>query len=365
MVRKILIGVAGLLALLAAAGFLLPSTARVERSTVVRASPEEVFVVINDLTRWREWASPMGADPQAALSLSGPPMGVGARIAWTSEAHGSGSEEIVESEPFSVIRTKVDAGIADRGESTLSFAPTMGGTKVTWVFEAELGLSPISRYWGLMMDTRLGPAHEGSLARLKALVEPLAEANLREALATGSDASGVVTDLPDMLSPADADPEKAAQVVSVEGRHVIRVQGQAAVSDDAAISAALGDAYGKILIFAEQNGLEVGGGAPQAVTLSTADGVWSFEAAMPLVVPAGSDLVEVEGVTVGKSYAGRAIKLTHKGPYSTLSRTYERLRDHARENGLKEKGVLWEEYVTDPAEMGEDSLLTNVYLAVH
>jgi effector-binding domain-containing protein/carbon monoxide dehydrogenase subunit G len=364
MVRKILIGVGALLAVLAAVGFLLPSTARVERATVVKASPEDVFVIVNDLTRLREWASPMGDDPKATIALSGPPMGVGARIEWVSAAHGSGSQEIVESEPFSVVRSKMGSGGVIGGHSTLALAPAMGGTKVTWSFEADLGLNPIDRYLGLLLDVRLGSAHERGLQRLKALVEPMAEANLQEALAAGADVSGMGSDLPDSFTPADADPEKGPQIVSVEGRNVIRVQGQATVSDDAAISAALGEAYGKILTFAEQNGLDVGGGAPQAVTLSTAEGVWSFEAAMPLLAPPGSDVVEVEGVEIGKSYAGRAVKLTHKGPYSTLSKTYERLREHARANGLKEKGVLWEEYVTDPAEIDEDALLTNVYLAV-
>jgi len=56
--------------------------------------------------------------------------------------------------------------------------------------------------------------------------------------------------------------------------------------------------------------------------------------------------------------------VTHKGPYSTLSQAYERLRAFARDNKLKEKGVIWEEYVGDPAEMEDDALLTNVYIAI-
>lgn len=85
---------------------------------------------------------------------------------------------------------------------------------------------------------------------------------------------------------------------------------------------------------------------------------------MPLAAVPEGELVPTEGVSIGKSYSGRAIKLTHKGPYSTLSASYERLRSFARENKLKEKGLIWEEYVGDPAEMGDDALLTNVYIAI-
>lgn len=360
MVRNIVIGVAAFVAILVGVSFLLPATAHVERSAVIRASAEEVFVVINDLTRFREWASWTETDPAMSIMLSGPPTGVGARLSWRSEALGSGTLEITESTPFKVVATRLDFGSAGGGKGTLSLVPVAGGTRVTWVFETDLGFNPVQRYMGLMMDTWVGPDYERGLARLKALVEPVAEGNAPEETAD----AGTSVLAPDMLTPQDADPAKGPEIVSVTARTVIRTSGSAALADDTALSTALGEAYNKILSFAEQNGLEVGGGAPQAVTVSNENGIWSFEAAMPLAEAPEGELIAVEGVSIGKSYAGRAIKLTHKGPYSTLKESYERLRAFARENKLKEKGVAWEEYVGDPAEMGDDALLTNVYIAV-
>jgi len=363
MVRKVLLGLAALVVVLVGVGFLLPSTARVERSIIVKAAPEDVFVIVNDLTRFKEWNAWSEKDPKMTMMLSGPPTGVGAIMTWNSEVLGAGRQEIVESTPYSAVRVKLSFGGAGDGHATLSLAPTMGGTKVDWSYEADLGINPVMRYFGLFMDQWVGDDYARGLSRLKALVEPLAEASTLEAL-SGDGSMNLASELPDMLSPPDADPTKGPEVVTVEGRAVIRVRGEAPESDNAAISAALGEAYNKLLTFAEQNAVDVGGGAPQAVTISNTAGVWAFEASMPLASPPGQDLVAVEGVSVGKSYTGRAVKLTHKGPYSTLPQSFERLRAFAREKKLKEKGLLWEEYVSDPAELGEDQLLTNIYLAV-
>jgi effector-binding domain-containing protein len=360
MVRKIVIGLAALVALLVGVAVLLPATVQVERSAVIKASAEEVFVVINDLTRFKEWASWSETDPGMTITLSGPPMGAGASLSWRSDAFGSGTLEITESTPFKVVATRLDFGSSGGGKGTLSLAPVDGGTKVTWVFETKLGFNPVERYMGLMMDTWVGADYERSLARLKALVEPVA---LAGAPGDASDESFSAL-APDIMTLPDADPAKGPEIVTVTARTVIRTRGSAALADDTALSAALGEAYGKILSFAEQNGLEAGGGAPQAVTLSNENGIWNFEASMPLAAVPEGELVAIEGVSIGKSYAGRAIKVTHKGSYSTLNQAYERLRAFARENKLKEKGVIWEEYVGDPAQMEDDALLTNVYIAI-
>jgi effector-binding domain-containing protein/uncharacterized protein YndB with AHSA1/START domain len=360
MMRKIVIGVAAFVVMVVGVAFLLPSTARVERSQVIKATPEEIFAVVNDLTRFKDWTAWGEMDPKMKITLDGPPTGAGARMSWASEALGAGSQQIVESTPFKLVTTKLDFGDAGEASTSMSLEPVDGGTKVVWVFETELGMNPVSRYMGLMIDGQVGGDFDRGLSRLKALVEPQDEAEVAGGLGDGSSA-GLA---PDMLTPADADPDKGPEVVSVASRTVIRTRGSAAVADDTALSAALGEAYNKILMFAEQNALEIGGGAPQAVTLSNENGVWAFEAAMPLVAKPEAELVEVEGVTIGTSYGGRAIKVTHKGPYSTLNKAYERLRAHAREKGLKETGVVWEEYVGDPAEMGDEALLTNVYIGV-
>ena len=71
-----------------------------------------------------------------------------------------------------------------------------------------------------------------------------------------------------------------------------------------------------------------------------------------------------EGGTLDPAYAGRVVKLTHKGAYNTMSEAYERIHAHTKANNLKEKPIAWEEYVSDPGETADTELLTNVYIAI-
>ena len=112
------------------------------------------------------------------------------------------------------------------------------------------------------------------------------------------------------------------------------------------------------------NNLNVAG-APLAITIShSAAGDWVFDAAMPLESRPDAAVAEADGVKVSDSYAGRVVKLTHKGPYNSMVPTYERIHAYTKANNLKEKPVAWEEYVSDPAETDEAELLTNVYVAI-
>ena len=75
-------------------------------------------------------------------------------------------------------------------------------------------------------------------------------------------------------------------------------------------------------------------------------------------------VAEANGVKVGETYAGRVVKLTHKGPYNTMAPSYERIHAYTKANNLKEKPDAWEEYVSDPTETEDEELLTNIYVAI-
>ncbi|MEQ1754562.1 MAG: SRPBCC family protein [Micropepsaceae bacterium] len=361
MIRNIVVGLVVLLVVLVAVAFLLPQVAHVERSTVVKATPEEVFSVVNDLTRFNEWSPWAKMDPKTKYTIDAAPTGVGAKMSWTSDVVGGGSQEIVESVPFKLVKTKLEFGEQGQAVASFTLEPVEGGTKVVWGFDSDAGWNPIARYMGLMFDTWVGKDYQDGLANLKAVVESQADAATRAALADPG--TGALP--PDVPMAAEADPSKGPEVVTVAARTVITTRGSALASDDAAISGALGGAYQKILTFAEANAIEVGGGASVAVTISRSDGgEWAFRAEMPIQNKPAAAIAEADGVKLEQSYAGRAIKVTHKGGYSTLQQSYDRLHAYAKANNLKEKPILWEEYVGDPAETADDALLTNVYIAI-
>jgi effector-binding domain-containing protein len=282
-------------------------------------------------------------------------------MSWTSahENVGSGSQEILEATQFSLIKMKLKFD-DNEALATYTMAATEGGTKVTWSFDTDLGMNPIARYASLGFDGMIGKDYEAGLANLKALVEKGAQAATDAALATPG--SGPTP--PDVPMSAVADPTKGPEVVTVAARPVILTRATAKAVDNAAISAALGAANQKLLNYGMANTLEIGG-ASLAITIShAADGDWVFDAAMPLAEKPAKDVPEADGVKVGETYAGRAVKLTHKGPYNTMAETYARIREHIKAKNLTEKAIAWEEYVGDPTETEDAELLTNVYVAV-
>jgi carbon monoxide dehydrogenase subunit G len=172
--RNFVLGTLILIAALIAGGFLLPETARVERSTLVAASPAQIFPLVNGFTRFNDWQPWAKLDPGMKIERSGPAEGVGARQAWFSEhkAVGSGSLEVLESVPAERVRMRVQyTGFEADNTSTFTLQPEGEGTRVTWAYETHVGSNLLGRYFGLMLDGMVGKDYETGLLNLKLLAE--------------------------------------------------------------------------------------------------------------------------------------------------------------------------------------------------
>jgi len=166
-------GLAILVAVLVVVAYLLPREVTVTRSITIDAPPAAVFPHINSLQRFAEW-SPWGdIDPDMVQTFSGPEEGVGNRMEWTSEDDrvGSGSQEITLSLPDERVETALDFGDMGLGTAWQEVRPVDGVSEITWGLVADMGLNPIGRWMGLMMDGLVGADYERGLERLKAVVE--------------------------------------------------------------------------------------------------------------------------------------------------------------------------------------------------
>ncbi|MBI1212022.1 MAG: hypothetical protein GC190_11205 [Alphaproteobacteria bacterium] len=359
MIRNIIIGLVVLVAAAVGIAFVLPQHPHMQRETIVAASPEQVFVIVEDMSRWNDWAPWAKMDPDIKQTFEGPGKGLGAKMSWTSEKLGNGSMTIVESTPFKEIKEDLDFA-GNKATATFTFAPADGGTKVVWSFDSDAGMNPISRYFGLLLDSMVGKDYETGLASLKALAE--SDAKAAAELEQQQAAAAAPPDVPPL--PAAADPNAGPEVMTVEAHPIVMMRATANADDAKSVSDALGTANQKILDYAMKNNLNLGG-APLAITVShDAAGKWVFDAALPLDETPASPPAPEDGVKVGKTYAGKVVKLTHKGSYASLNDTYARIHAYTKENKLKEGAVSWEEYVNDPAETAEEDLLTNVYVVL-
>lgn len=173
MLRNIIFALAGLIVLVVLGAYVFtPRMVHVERTITIAASPEEVFPYANDYTLFNEWSPWAHRDPDAEYEFTENTVGVGAGMTWSGdETVGSGRQEITLSEPYDRIETYLDFGSQGDAVAFFTFEEVEGGTFVTWGFDTDMGLNPIGRYMGLMMDTWVGGDYEEGLQNMKALIE--------------------------------------------------------------------------------------------------------------------------------------------------------------------------------------------------
>jgi hypothetical protein len=123
MLKKILGGIALVLAILMIVIALQPSDFRIARSTTMSAPPAAVFAQVNDFRRWEAW-NPWGKiDPAMKHSYEGTPSGVGAVYRWAGNNEvGEGRMTIVESRPTDLVRVQLQFFKPYAGTSMADFS---------------------------------------------------------------------------------------------------------------------------------------------------------------------------------------------------------------------------------------------------
>lgn len=178
--KHIAITTAVIVAVLVATGVFLPSTARVVRQIDIEAPAATVFALVNDFDQINQWSPWTDKDPNARYQVSGPPRGVGAMLVWDGPVVGSGSQVIVESEPFARVVSSLDLGGQGKATALIELVGTDSGTRVTWSFENDFGMNIPGRYYGLLLDGVVGADYEKGLLNLKQLAETLPGADFSD-----------------------------------------------------------------------------------------------------------------------------------------------------------------------------------------
>lgn len=171
---KFLLGAAlGVILILVAIGFFLPSRWHVERSVVINAGPEKIYPMIANMKDgWPQWSAFDKEDPNIQYSYSGPAMGDGSSRAWISSKMGNGIQKITKADPKSGVDFEIsmdNGGFVLFGSITMDKDPA--GTKVTWRDGGDMGANPIYKIMGYLMDPMMGKTLQQSLDQLKNKVE--------------------------------------------------------------------------------------------------------------------------------------------------------------------------------------------------
>jgi len=321
-------------------GLFLPRYVHVERSVEIERPASTVFTLLNSYRTFASWSPWAARDPAAIYEFSGPESGVGARMSWSGDPRlvGTGWQEIIESQPWSLIRTRLDFDQQGIAESYFQLDETASGVRVSWGFDTDVtegqGLLGgfLARYFGLLFDQWIGTDYEQGLASLKAFAESLPDTDFSRL---------------------------EAEVVDVEALDILYVPSGSTQESDA-IGDALASAYREISDFMTRNGLKVGG-QPMAITRAWDEQGYQFDAAIPVVMRP----VELSGrVRAGQSPSGPSVRVVHIGPYDRMAPSYEKLAAYMAAHGLREGNVSWEHYISDPGVTPEDELITHIYFLI-
>jgi carbon monoxide dehydrogenase subunit G len=149
----------------------LPSQYKVERSTKVDVSLDEVYGFVADFNNFHSWNPWTPLEPDHSYEVDGDSGSVGQQYSWKGEIIGSGNMVFTNFDPNSIksniefLEPQQANGLVEWG-----FEESGNGTKVSWSITGDSDY-PLGRYFGLMMDNFLGPDFEKGMDMLKDRVE--------------------------------------------------------------------------------------------------------------------------------------------------------------------------------------------------
>ncbi len=169
LVALVVVGVAAVLVIAATK----PDEFHVERSQVIKASPEKIYPQINDYHNWTAWSPWEKVDPKMKRSYSGAESGVGAKYAWVgNDDVGEGDMEIVESDPSKItINLHFVKPFEGSNKAVFTMVPEGEATKVTWAMTGDSPFMCKVIQVFMSMDECCGKEFEKGLASLKTVSE--------------------------------------------------------------------------------------------------------------------------------------------------------------------------------------------------
>jgi effector-binding domain-containing protein len=246
-----------------------------------------------------------------------------------------GSRTIIASTPYERVDVELDLGKQGAAQTAYLLRREGERTDLTWTFETDFGFNILGRYRGLLLDRQLGPTLAQGLINLKRIAEALPKVDWSD-IEIG---------------------------ISVVPSKTIAYATGSCGNDPTEISAALAAAYGKVLGFVSTNGLQLAG-QPLAITNYRDDRGFGFDAGIPVDGNPGRGAGPDSAVRMGETYGGRVVLAVHVGAYEHLQQTTDKVAAFAAAHDLHPNGRPWEVFVSDPGNVAEQDLVTEIYYPV-
>ncbi len=329
-VRRILFFISFTALAVLSIGLLLPRKVNVERRIMLKASVHDIFVQVNTLKNWEKWSPWLQLDTNMLLSFSGPASGVGSRYTWFSQDKniGNGYIFIHSSVPDESVQVLMDFGKNGRSNGEFHFIQVKDSIEVIWNIETDLGMNPLTRWFGLFSDRMVGPDLVKGLLNLEKQVKEIKIVN-------GFEITDYTVPAQILLSLRDT-------------------------ASQATISSKLSTMYMKVARFMKSGNLTPSA-PPLAIFHNCADSIFDIEACIPI-----DTLTPVkDGLKCTLKESAKTVMIKYFGPYHSIKGAYNALQTCINNRELKVAGPPWEEYVSNPnMESDSGKWQTNIYYPV-
>ena len=170
--KRILIALVVLVAVLLVVSQLLPARYHVERSVSIKARSEAIFPLLASPKRWPEWSAwTTEKYPNMKYAYEGPEAGVGAISKW-EDPSGSGMMKLTAADPAKGVEFDMSFNNGEfLSKGGLAFSANGDETVVRWSHDGDVDRNPLHRFFALLMDKMVGKDFEIGLKNLKAKLE--------------------------------------------------------------------------------------------------------------------------------------------------------------------------------------------------
>jgi len=183
MLKKILLGLVAIIAIIVIISRFQPDTYTVERTGTVAAPPSVVFAQITDFHNWEKFNPWRDLDTNMVMSYSGEERGVGAKYHWAGNSDaGKGDMTIVEARPDEYIKVDLHFIEPFEGNAINEFRLAQVGTdtKLTQSMTGEHNFFSKIMCVFTSMDKMIGPMYEEGFKRMNTVmrgmqVEPVGD----------------------------------------------------------------------------------------------------------------------------------------------------------------------------------------------
>ena len=173
--KKIGIGLLIIIAIPLIAGLFISKEVNYEKSILINAPIELVWLNVNSLSAMDKWSPWNDYDPNMKKDLTGIDGEIGATQSWESnhEKVGKGSQTISKIEAPFLIETDLKFYVPYESEAKgyVKLATENGETKVTWGFNSEMPYPFNVTKLFMYMDDMMGEDWQNGLIKLKKLCE--------------------------------------------------------------------------------------------------------------------------------------------------------------------------------------------------